>query len=251
MKSLLLFAIVAFAPACRSQGLTWSQITPAVDAPYMWPGEREGGGLGYDGGSNQLILFGGFGNETFPTDTWLYNVQSGSWEEILAYPTPEGREYFYHGVVTVDGVSLFVVSHGLGYDYEGYVEYDDTWAFNFDTMQWSEIATDGAIPGPRYGGHFGAVYGPVTNELWMGAGFHTSTLGTRYIDTYKLVFTTLTAATWVRVWGQPTPGNQFNPLVPHGRCLQGSAVVRREQLVLFGGCMRYVVKDLYVLLSNF
>ena len=243
MKLLLLFALINFfarTPVCKAQGLIWLQITPSAGA--TWPGEREGGGVGYDSSSNQLILFGGYGNETFPIDTWLYSVENGTWEEVTSTLTPEGRQYFYYGVVAVDDVPLFVVSHGIGYDDTGYVEYGDTWVFNFNNRQWIEVTTDGYSPGVRYGGHFGAVYGPTTNEFWMGGGFtDTSALGTRYIDTYKLVFTSQTAGSWVRMWGQPTTGNQFNPLVPHGRCLQGSAVVRKEQLVIFGGCMRYVL----------
>ena len=235
MKSLLLLAFVGFctlAPACRAQGLTWTQITPLSAET---PGARIGGAFGYDGVSNQLILFSGSGGG-LPNDTWLYDVATGMWEQVTTTSAPVGRVYPFYGVVNVSGESVFVVSHGTGAE-----EYGDTWAFSFVTRQWSEVTTEGPVPPIRYGGHFGAVYGPATNEFWMGAGFTlTTTFATRYIDTYKLIFSTPTTATWRRVFGQPTVGNQFNPLAPHGRCLQGSAVVRPEQLVIFGGCTRYV-----------
>ena len=94
-------------------------------------------------------------------------------------------------------------------------------------------------PPTRYGGHFGALYGD-TDTLWIGSGFTlTTALPSRYIDTYKLIFTSRTTARWEELFGEPSRGNQFNPLQPHGRCLQGSAVVEPEKLVMFGGCMRY------------
>ncbi len=238
MKSLLLLTCVsfcAFAPACRAQGLTWTRITPLSAES---PGARIGGAFGYDSVSN---LFGGSVSGTLSADTWWYDVDSNMWEEVDTTSAPLGRLYSFYGVVNVSGESVFVVSHGTGAD-----EYGDTWAFSFVTRQWSEVTTDGPVPPIRYGGHFGAVYGPATNEFWMGAGFTlTTTHATRYIDTYKLIFRSPTTATWVRVFGQPSNGNQFNPLAPHGRCLQGSAVVRPEQLVIFGGCMRYVNVAIY------
>ena len=67
------------------------------------------------------------------------------------------------------------MSHGIGSQ-----EYGDTWAFSFVTRQWREVTTDGPVPPIRYGGHFGAVYGPATNEFWMGAGSPLTTTHARY-----------------------------------------------------------------------
>ena len=105
-------------------------------------------------------------------------------------------------------------------------------------MEWAQLEPEGNGPSFRYGGHFGTAYGD-SNTFWLGSGFtETTPLQTRYIDTYKLVFSSPTAATWEQVYGQPSPGNQFMPLSPHGRCLQASTVIAGAGVVMSGGCMR-------------
>ena len=168
--------------------------------------------------------------------TWIFDVESGNWSEVRPTQAPEGRMDAFFGVVRVDGESLFVVSHGFSTPVAG--EYANVWAFRFNTSQWSRIYPGGKGPGPRYGGHFGAAYGD-SNTLWVGGGFTATTpLATRYIDTYKLVFSNVTAATWEEVYPQPSVANQFRPFAPHGRCLHLSAVVGNAGLVIAGGCMR-------------
>ena len=210
------------------------------------PGPRQGGAMAYDYSTNSLVVFGGMSNEsTLPNDVWTYDVSGNSWSQVHSggndTTVPTGRLYFNFGIVTFEGTVMLAITHGIG---SGMAEYDDVWAFRLDTNEWNEINIDNpdAAPGERYGGHFGALYGD-TDTLWVGAGFTlTTTLATRYIDTYKLRFTSRSSARWEELYGQPSRGNQFDPLHPHGRCLQGSAVVEEEKMVMWGGCMRYVVE---------
>ena len=228
MKSLFFLVCLVF---CSTDAqLKWSAITSAGGSR---PSERAGASFGYDPWSDTLILFGGGSNTT-----WVYDLSNSAWSEVTdSEYTPPSRSYAYHGLIRFGGefgTSLFVVSHGIG----STEEYEDTWVFNLDSYNWTQVTTSGEGPGKRYGGHYGTFNG-TSNEFWMGGGFTvTTTLSTRYIDTYKLVFTSETEASWDRVHDQPTIGNQFDPLVPHGRCLQGSAVVEAEKIVIWGGCMR-------------
>ena len=227
--STVLCVLALLLPCVVSQGgLTWSEI-PTDEASR--PSPRNGFALGYDPLSNQLILFSGFGAGS--NDTWLFDIDNDNWRKVqVTEPAPAARGFAYYGVVMVGGESLFVVTHGiLGKD-----EFDDVWVFNFTTEEWTEIQPRGSGPGPRYGGHWGAD----KNVFWMGSGFTETTkpLQTRYIDTYRLIFSSPTEATWDQVYPQPSPGDQFMPLSPHGRCLQASAVVPGSGLVFAGGCMR-------------
>lgn len=224
--------LAALLPCIAGQGLTWSQ----VPAGGGLPSPRQAFAFGYDPLGNRLIVFGGATASGPGNDTWIFDVESGNWSEVRPTQAPEARMDAYFGVVRVDGESLFVVS--LGFSSAGAGEYDNVWAFRFNTSQWSRIYPVGKGPGPRYGGHFGAAYGD-SNTLWVGSGFTgTTPLATRYIDTYKLVFSNLTAATWEEVYPQPSIANQFRPFAPHGRCLQTSTVVGNAGLVMAGGCMR-------------
>ena len=219
-------------PCITAEGLTWSQVT----AGGGLPAPRQAFAFGYDPLSNRLIVFGGATASGAANDTWIFDVESGNWSEVRPTQAPEGRMEAFFGVVRVDGESLFVVSHGFSTAGPG--EYANVWAFRFNTSQWSRIYPGGEGPGPRYGGHFGAAYGD-SNTLWVGGGFTATTpLATRYIDTYKLVFSNFTGATWEEVYPQPSVANQFRPFAPHGRCLHMSAVVGNAGLVIAGGCMR-------------
>ncbi len=200
------------------------------------PGARSGAQMVYDRYSNSLYMFGG-GVDNY---VWRYDVITNEWSiHLNTTDAPKTRKYAYFGLIRyggdLTGDSLFVTSHGIGA-----AEYDDTWVYNIRTKTWTEMTTDGPKPTTRYGGHFGVFNNSL--ELWFGGGFTftTTPFPTRYIDTYKLKFSSPTAGTWIRVHDQPSVGNQFNPLVPHGRCLHSSSVVEEDKIILWGGCMRQV-----------
>lgn len=240
MKESLLF-LLSFLALSLSNPLTWRLLSDSGPKGF-------GSALVYDNSSHSLLLFGSLTtNNTSASagpETWRYDLSSGTWSMLHngTGARPDNRRYAYFGLVRVNGLSLFVVSHG----HLGSVEYEDTWVFSLDTGMWARLDASGSGPGARYGGHFGAW----ENILWMGSGFtKTTSIPSRYIDTYRLIFTDRETARWEVVHGQPTSGNQFNPLVPHGRCLQGSSVVDEDTLVMWGGCMRLVTYALHDLLA--
>lgn len=227
--AVLAVVLVSRFGGAASQGLRWMPIQIVGDGPLA----RQGHSLVFDDLANQLVLFGGANSSGDQlNDVWLFSIDNGTWTQpAVSSPTPPGRRYAYSGLVRVSGQSLLVITHGFGE-----VEYSDVWTFNLDTQEWTELQLEGG-PGARYGGHFGSAFG-ATDAVWVGGGFTaTTTLQTRYIDTYKLIFSG-NQASWEQVHAQPTVGNQFRPLLPHGRCLHGSAVVREEELAMWGGCMR-------------
>ena len=230
----LAIALVLGLEEASGQGLRWSQ----VQTMGAGPAARQGHVLVFDDDSNQLVLFGGTDeNGTQLNDVWLFDVENenATWTapDITSSDAPEGRSYAFSGLVRVNGQSFLVIAGGFG---DG-IEYGDLWTFNLDTSAWLQLQVEGGI-GIRYGGHSGYVF-EGGNVVWMGGGFTFSTgLATRYIDTYILTFQDVDQASFEEIYGQPTVANQFQPLRPHGRCLQGSALVREDELVIWGGCMR-------------
>ena len=223
------YVILGFASLATDAQLTWTEI----DGGDQVPDARSGAHMAYDSFDHCLYLFGGLDNQM-----WKFQISTSNWVVVHngSGVAPANRKYAYYGIVRhggANGDSLFVISHGFGSQ-----EYGDTWIFNTNTATWTELEPEGPTPSIRYGGHYGVFNN--TNEFWMGGGFTLTTdLATRYIDTYILTFgNTPTEARWRRVHDQPSIGNQFNPLLPHGRCLQGSAVVEEDIIVLWGGCMR-------------
>ena len=236
---LLAAVVLATAFSITTAQLRWR----LLDSGDNGPGPRQRGGIAYNHATNTVVVFGGMSNEsTLPNDLWAFDVDVGGWIQVHGggneTVAPAGRLDFNIGIITAQGTTMLVVVFGIG---AGSFEYDDVWAFDFNASEWREITIENPSDAPptRYGGHFGALYGD-TDTLWIGSGFTlTTALPSRYIDTYKLIFTSRTTARWEELFGEPSRGNQFNPLQPHGRCLQGSAVVEPEKLVIFGGCMRY------------
>ena len=220
-----------------SAQLTWSEIEAGNDDV---PAARAGTHMAYDKFGDCLYLFSGSDDRQM----WKFDVASSNWVVVhdgndTNAPVPQARKFAFYGIVRFGGEfgqSLFIISHG----FFGGDEFDDTWVFNTEANTWSELNATGPNPSTRYGGHYG-VFTNNSGEFWMGGGFtFTTSLPTRYIDTYILRFSSNTEATWIRIHDQPSIGNQFDPLVPHGRCLHASAVVEEEKMVIWGGCMRYV-----------
>ncbi len=242
-SSIGIFVVACSLLSIINAQLTWNNLQAGGEVP----GARSGAQMVYDHYSNSLYMFGG-GVDNY---VWRYDVTANEWSiHLNTTDAPKTRKYAYFGLIRyggdLAGDSLFVTSHGIGA-----AEYDDTWVYNIRNRTWTEMTTDGPKPTTRYGGHFGVFNNSL--ELWFGGGFTftTTPFPTRYIDTYKLKFSSPTAGTWIRVHDQPSVGNQYNPLVPHGRCLQSSSVVEEDKIILWGGCMRQVTwTNLYKVLTR-
>lgn len=236
MKILRSVILVLVLVACSVYGeMTWRRLSEVTDSS---PSPRSRHAMGFCNSTQELIVFSGMTSNGLSSETWVYNVTSGAWTSLSESSPPARTDSFYGVIQSLD---IFVVAQGLG---ENKTEYGDVWVFDFRLRTWTEITDliNGTGPSIRYGGHFGSYFSNDDQSFWMGSGF-TKTTGlypSRYIDTYRLTFTDETTAVWETLHRNPSSGNQFNPLVPHGRCLQGSAVVSQNRMVMYGGCLRYV-----------
>ena len=228
--------VLVLATYSVSGQMMWDRLSGVSSDPAMpSPAPRTGHAMGYCNSTGELIVFSGRTSSGLSDETWIYNRIT--WTNMTSAGGPPPREDSYYGVI--QRWNIFVVAFGIGS-----VEYADVWVFHCTWRNWTQVTDIGGNAPPiRYGGHFGTWWSDSDESLWIGGGF-TKTTGlypSRYIDTYKLTFNDYNDASWRLLFANPSSGNQFNPLVPHGRCLQGSAVVSRNNLVLFGGCLKYVL----------
>ncbi len=62
---------------------TWTEITGSPKPPL-----RQSGALSYDPVEQVIVLFGGYNDTDFLTDTWEYDVTTNTWAPITTSPTP-------------------------------------------------------------------------------------------------------------------------------------------------------------------
>jgi hypothetical protein len=165
-------------------------------------------------------------------NTWV-NLQ-GIQQNIS---TPAARSHSVYGVIERENdYDVFVIAYGAG----GSSDYNDVWTLDLNTWMWYQLDPQGTKPESRYG-MFGGVFHIGSNEFWIGGGFTTLTSNPLVyrpnIDIHRLTFSGPQSASWEKLYDNPSPGNQYNPFVPHGRGYAASAVVTADKLVIFGGCL--------------
>ncbi|XP_048580915.1 uncharacterized protein LOC5512598 isoform X2 [Nematostella vectensis] len=104
--------------------------------------------------------------------------------------------------------------------------YSDILRFNYSTSQWSLLEPKSSVrPEERYGS--GGGIHPDGDGFFVTHGF----ADIRYSNTFKFDLETMK-------WEERFAGtNSYNPAYPHARCLHGSAMTARDELVLYGGCL--------------
>ena len=103
----------------------------------------------YDVKNDNFVMFGGFSNQGFYSDTWLFDPNTLAWTELqpstspppirtrMIYDELRGNPIFFGGDV--------IPSEG----HQGSPEpYDKSWAFDPSAQNWKEIVTSGS-PAPR------------------------------------------------------------------------------------------------------
>jgi hypothetical protein len=125
----------AFDPASAQ----WQRMRPP-QSPSFRCGQR----TVYDSESDRVILFGGFGCTSVQDpvfgDTWAYDYDSDTWEDLRSSSAPPARMY-----------------HGMGYDPEsdrvlvwgGRVRDSSVWSFDYNARSWQEHPFPGGPSGIR------------------------------------------------------------------------------------------------------
>ncbi len=186
--------------------LRWRQLQPGSDSP---PPRRDHS-LVSDG--QRLFLFGGRAGEPL-ADLWSYDGVGATWTEVVAAGAPPAR--FGHNAIWDVPRGRLVVFGGQA----GGTFFNDVWAFDPASGQWSQLSPAGASPSARYGA--GAALDPA-GRLLVTHGFTTAG---RFDDTWALA---LDSDSWTDLATQrPRPVE---------RCLMRAAWdAGAGQLLMFGG----------------
>jgi N-acetylneuraminic acid mutarotase len=105
---------------------TWTEMSPTT-APSI----RDAYGMVYDSESDRIILFGGLG---YLNDTWSYDLDSNAWTQMSPATSPSGR---YFPAMTYDAESDIVILFG---GRSAAAKESDTWAYDYNTDTWTELA---------------------------------------------------------------------------------------------------------------
>ncbi len=154
---------------------TWEQRNPA-GAPSRRCGHR----MVYDARAGKVILFGGFKctgiSDPLMNDTWAYDYQSDTWEEMSPQVSPPVR--IYHGMVYQPDAGVTLVWGGR--QEEG-VEDTGVWAYDYMANTWTDRQPDGGPPKPY--AYPALVYDPVSGKVIMFGGLElTSVFDGRLVD---------------------------------------------------------------------
>ena len=105
------------------------------------PGRFEPGFV-YHPVADRVVLFGGVKDDIADTyaDTWLYDTNSDTWEQVATIGTPPSRGRFAMDYDS-DANKIIMYGGGAGHVFSGQV-LSDTWTFDIATSTWTEIMTD-------------------------------------------------------------------------------------------------------------
>ncbi|MGW8315007.1 MAG: Kelch repeat-containing protein [Bacteroidales bacterium] len=152
-------------------------------SPENIPPKRVGQNMVYDAESDRVIMFGGFPgtlSSNFYDDTWAYDYNSDTWEEMNPENPPPKRGY---ANMVYNSRSDRVMLWG-GRDYTGELTDISMWEYDYNTNTWSNFIPVG---GPEYPHAYSQMlYDSVKNELYLFGGGHVTniTAGILYDDNW-------------------------------------------------------------------
>jgi len=110
---------------------TWENMSPAASPPM-----RRYSSTAYDSGSDRVIIFGGVlatGGTT--GDTWAYDYNTNTWEEMNPTSKPSSRFYSLMAYDSESDKIILFSGAGLGM-------FTDTWAYDYNNDTWENMNPD-------------------------------------------------------------------------------------------------------------
>ena len=199
-----------------------------IDVTGLSPKPRKDVAIGFDAARNSLTIFGGrSGMETF-SDTWTMDILSRNWTRIND---------------TMDGNGLMVpgASYGMAFGTD-----KDTlvvafgrnggatktaakiYKYNFSSNMWNSTDVSFGSPTNRFQSKGSVINGNLHASHGQGDSDLLS-------DSFRL---NLLSNGWEKIHNDI---NQYNPVLPHARYAHGLAALPNNRLLVYGGCLRYVM----------
>ena len=123
---------------------TWQKMSP-----ILAPQARFTHSMAYDSESDRVILFGGYSGSTFFDDTWAYDYNSNTWEQLInsTHPTARGAH-----AMAYDNESDCIVLFGGSTTGSTFA---DTWLYDYNTNSWEQQNPPESPPArSRHGGAY-------------------------------------------------------------------------------------------------
>lgn len=230
MEKIFLVFLFLKLVSCEVQ---WSKIEVKPGSPQ--PAARRDGALGYVESQKILVLFGGKTGAGIVSDTWIFNLTSKTWGKVsdtladdnTTVPEPRFSMVYGTGNASGDIEESFYISTGEG---PSKVFYNDVVRFNLTTKKWKKLDPKTSLrPEKRYGS--GGGIHKNGDALFVTHGFADE----RYSNTFKF---DLNKNEWIEVFSGT---NSYNPSYPHARCLHSATMTEKNEFVMYGGCLGYVL----------
>ena len=127
---------------------TWEDVTTEPTPGYKWVHP-----IAYDAGSDRVVL------ARRPGEVWTYDYNANLWEPVeVPSQVTLGA---YAGTAVYDPIRGIVVFHAGGARETGDSRLFTTWAFDYDTGTWTELAPNEAGPGAYHGMVFDELSGTI------------------------------------------------------------------------------------------
>ncbi len=119
---------------------SWREVTSSPK-----PDARRGHVAVYDASRDRVVIFGGEDlSGRFFNDTWVFSLATETWSEMNvggSFPSPR---YGLSAILDAQRDRM-IISHG----FTNSGRFDDTWALDLATLQWSRLSTQGSTPQAR------------------------------------------------------------------------------------------------------
>lgn len=189
---------------------TWTNASPSAAPPVRYVNR-----MAYDSKSDRTILFGGYDGSLLLGDTWAYDVESNTWEEMSPTLSPDGR---VDHMMTYDWESDRVILFG-GQTTISLGQTNDTWAYDYDTDTWQEMSPTTAPPSRAI---TSMAYDNESDTIVLFGGFGES--GVNLDDTWLYDYNSDT-------WTQATPSTHPSARFRHKAVYDSKS----DTVIIFGG----------------
>jgi hypothetical protein len=204
-------------------GENWIEVIPNGLAPPFSPDKKWGHCMVYDKIRKKTVLFGGYNAYQSPylfDETWEYDSNTHTWEEIQLLTHPERRRY---ASIVFDENRGKIVLFG-GVQTSKVSAFNDSWVFD---GEWIELQTENP-PEPRHESRM--VYNYLSGNVFIFGGY-----GGIVSESPLGDFWELDGFTWIQKFSADFPIERY----AHGMVSDAN----RQEIVLYGGTTGFDALD--------